>query len=123
MEDGLEELWSKLSLTFIEKNEVSIQANCVEKTLDTGKHCLIDRVLTKKPIYVEVMKSMLIKAWKLDQELYVREIGDRMYVFKFKDLLEKEKVVLRQPWSFNKALLVLREFDESEKLDSINLSI
>ena len=36
--------------------------------------------------------------------------------------MEKERVLIQQPWSFNKALLVMKEFDGKNTAESIELS-
>ncbi|XVF09305.1 hypothetical protein REPUB_Repub07fG0081300 [Reevesia pubescens] len=61
----LEVFWSKLSLIEGEQNTVEIEAEWVKDTLARGQCCLIGRVLTKKPIYLEVMRSVLVNIWRL----------------------------------------------------------
>ena len=51
----------------------------------------------------------------------IKEVGDRLFVFQFEDTLEKERVLMRQLWSFNKSLLVLDRFDGQTKPNEINL--
>ena len=38
------------------------------------------------------------------------------------DLLEKDRVIQKQPWSFDKSLLVMKVFDGHSKLEAVNLS-
>ena len=66
----------------------------------------------RKTVNVEAMKNVFIKIWKLTRGLSVREVGDRLYLFYFDDLLEKDRAFQKQPWSFNKSLLILKDFDE-----------
>ena len=46
----------------------------------------------------------------------------KVYIFQFGSWLENEKILIQQPWSFNKALLVMKEFDGKNTADSIELS-
>ena len=43
--------------------------------------------------------------------MLVREVGERLFLFQFDDCLEKNRVFQKQPWSFNKSLMVLKEMD------------
>ena len=51
----------------------------------------------------------------------VKKVGDRLFVFQFGDKMEKKRVFVRQPWSFNKSLLVLANFEEHTKLEEVLL--
>ena len=53
--------------------------------------------------------------------MIVKEVGLKLYVFQFKSNIEKERVLMRQPWSFNKSLLVLAPFDGKSKPKEVNL--
>ncbi|XVF36777.1 hypothetical protein REPUB_Repub19eG0087700 [Reevesia pubescens] len=103
----LEEIWSKLSLTEREQMKVPIEVEWVEEAMARGHYCLVGKVLTKKLVNVEIMKMVLFKVWRLSKELRIKKIGDKTLVFQFEEALEKEKVLLKQPWSFNKSLVVL----------------
>lgn len=50
------------------------------------------------------MKIALAKAWQFYHEVDIQEISERVFVFAFESVIEKGKVLFRQPWSFNKAL-------------------
>ena len=42
-------------------------------------------------------------------------------MFHFEDAMEKDRVFLRQPWSFNKSLLILQEFDCKAYSEEVNM--
>ena len=86
-----------------------------------GKNCLIGKLVLNKRANVEVMKNVLCNVWKVTARMTIKEVGDRLYVFHFEDNLEKERVRLTQPWSFNKSLLVLENFDGKVQPEEINL--
>ena len=62
------------------------------------------------------------KIWKLKEDLIIKEVEEKVYIFRFGNWVEKERVLFQQPWSFNKALMVIREFDGKYTADSIELS-
>ncbi|XVF02266.1 hypothetical protein REPUB_Repub04eG0161200 [Reevesia pubescens] len=79
--------------------------------------------MTRKVLNVEVMRTVmrtvLSKVWKIHGRLQVKEVGDKMVLFHFDDPSEKDRIFLSQTWAFNKALLVLHEFDGMSTLGSI----
>ena len=112
MEIGLEELWNKFSLTEYEKSKVLIDKAQIEEIIDARKNCFIGKLLTKRVINLEAMKSILYKIWKLVSGLDIKEDSDKVYVFQFNDEAEKDRVLVNQSWSFNKSLIVMKEFDK-----------
>ena len=76
-----------------------------------GRIAYLGKIFTKRNINLEVMKVVLYNIWKLSHGFEIKEVGDKVYVFQFEDGSEKDKVLVRQPWSFNKALIVLADFD------------
>ncbi|OMO61814.1 hypothetical protein COLO4_33327 [Corchorus olitorius] len=77
-------------------------------------HCL------KMSANVEGLRSVFHQAWKLESNLQVREVGDRLYLFQFADALEKDKVLVSQPRIYHKALFVLRDYDGEQQPESIS---
>lgn len=49
----------------------------------------------------------------------MREAGSMFFVFRFKMLVESTRVLLHQPWTFNKSLFVLCEFKGLDDIDGI----
>ena len=64
--------------------------------------------MLNKRVNMEAMKNVLSNVWKSFSGMSIKEVGDRLYIFKFENQMEKERVLMRQPWTFNKSLLVLR---------------
>ena len=53
--------------------------------------------------------------------MVIKEAGVKVFVFQFEDFVEKDMVLVRQPWSFNKSVIVLNEFDGLFSLDDVNM--
>ena len=68
------------------------------------------------------MRNVFFKIWKLKGDLDIKEVDEKVYIFSFGKWVEKERVLIQQPWSFNKALLVMKEFDGKNITNSIELS-
>lgn len=114
MADEIDDMCQKLSLHDDgDDEEVQIAQDWVEEATNAGKNCLVWRFLIHINFNTDTMKTVLFKAWRLKHELEISAIGGNRFVFQFSDEVEKDRVLVRQPWSYNKSLLVLQEFDGS----------
>ncbi|XVE84740.1 hypothetical protein DITRI_Ditri17bG0037100 [Diplodiscus trichospermus] len=59
----------------------------------------------------EALRNVLSKVWKSVGGLKVKGIEDKLYIFHFERPIEKDRVLLQQLWYFNRALLLITEFD------------
>ena len=70
---------------------------------------------------MEAMKNALCNVWKSIFGMSNKEVRDRLYIFKFENQMDKERVLMRQPWTFNKSLFVLQDFDGRIKPEEVDL--
>lgn len=90
--------------------------------------CLIGKVLTQKTFnafgFLETMK----KAMKPSKGFTAREVGPNLFSFQFQSRNDVEDVIKKEPWHFEKNLVILKELDKGEqpslvKFDSVGLWI
>ncbi|OMP01909.1 reverse transcriptase [Corchorus capsularis] len=53
----------------------------------------------------------MVVAWRVEGAFMIKEAGDNLFIFHFEDEIERDRVLVSQPWCFNRALLVLKDFD------------
>ena len=70
---------------------------------------------------IDAMRNVFLKIWRLKSVLTIKEAGERLFLFHFEDDLEKDRVFQKQPWSFNKSLLILKEFDGHTLPNTVNM--
>ncbi|XVF06153.1 hypothetical protein REPUB_Repub06bG0022900 [Reevesia pubescens] len=104
------------------QKEVIVDQEWIDDTLEAGKNCLIEKIMSRKSTNVEAMCNVLGNIWKVTKGLSVRDVGDNMYLFQFNDELEKDRTLVMQPWSFNKTLIILKEFNEMNKPKEYNMN-
>ena len=121
MSEGLEVLWSKLSLTEDEQSDDIVKKEWLDDQEEVKQNCLLGKLMTRKNVNVEAMNSVFIKIWKISYGLSIREVGDRLFLFHFEDILERDRILQKQPWSFNKSLMVLKEIDGNKQLEEVNM--
>ena len=92
-----------------------VEKDWFEEVRKVRKNCLVGKLVLNKRVNVEVMKNVLSIIWRISSGMVIKEVGERLFVFQFEDNMENERVVMKQPRSFNKSLLVLEKFDEHSK--------
>ncbi|XVF34408.1 hypothetical protein REPUB_Repub18cG0056500 [Reevesia pubescens] len=117
MAEDLESFWNKLTLTESEMTEISIDQDWVEKNGNVCKLSLVGKLFSRKITNIAAMQSVLSQVWKVRFGLQIKEVGDKVYMFSFGNIHEKDHVLMMQPWSFNKALLILEEVDNMTRPD------
>ena len=70
---------------------------------------------------MEAMKNVLCNVWKSFFGMSIKEVRDRLYIFMFENQMEKERVLMRQPWTFNKSLMVLQDCEGKIKPEEVEL--
>ncbi|OMO50310.1 hypothetical protein CCACVL1_30518 [Corchorus capsularis] len=109
----------------VEENRVVIaDADWLDGTEEgVPRFHLLGKLFSKRRPNVEGLRMAMFQGWKLDGAMIVKEAGDNLYVFQFEDAVERDWVLVNQPWSFNRSLLVLREFDGLQTPEEVNFEI
>ncbi|OMP08440.1 hypothetical protein COLO4_06478 [Corchorus olitorius] len=124
MAGTLSNLCSKLSLKEGEEDTVVIANELLDGAEgEEGLHGLVGKLYTKKHPNMEGLRNAFIQAWKLDYGLGVMEVGENLFLFQFEDELEKDRVLVHQPWNFNRLLMVFRDYDENQHPESMSFDL
>ena len=108
---GLEELWSRFSLT--EEEEGGAEVAHVE---EVEVHRLAGKFLTKRTLNADAVARTFKPLWKPAGELKIRDIGESILLFEFEDVLDLERVLEYEPWSFDKSLVVFKKVSDVESI-------
>lgn len=100
----LEKLWFRFSLTEEEEGgaKVSHQEEAVIHWLD-GKY------FTKRVLNVDAVARTFKPLWKPGGKLKIRDIDDGILLFEFDNMLDLERVLEYEPWSYNKSLVAFKK--------------
>ena len=110
MADELEALWSKL--TFTEEGEdIELGSDGTRAAREIGKNCLVMKILTQRTIVPDALRKHLKKLWKLNKGLLVSEIEEELYLVEFGDGRDKKRFLEMCPWSYEKQLILLQDFE------------
>ena len=108
---GLEDLWAKFSL--IEEEEGGADVPNQEAV---GVHRLAGKFFMKRVLNVEAVARTFKPLWKPIGELKIRDSGDNMLVFEFEDVLDLERVLEYEPWSYDKSLTAFQRVYDVEQI-------
>lgn len=109
-EDVIESMVT-LKLTSEEEEEIQVSDEDKTEEIDSCALSLIGRFLTCKPYNRTAAKNMLRRAWGLDKELQISEVGSNLFQFKFQSEYELDRVLWGGPWSFDNQLLMLTQWN------------
>lgn len=124
MAEELEAKWNNLSLGKDEDSDddVFVDDQIVNECKKENSLSLVGKLLLRKPYSLEAMKITFTKAWNLQNEVVIEEVSQRVFIFRFASVIDRGKVLFRQPWSFNKALIVFQEFENIDELNEISFN-
>nr|POF14567.1 hypothetical protein CFP56_36741 [Quercus suber] len=111
MADELEALWSKLTVTEEEGEGIELGSDSTKAAREIGKNCLVMKILTQRIIGLEALRKHLKMIWKPKKGLQVSEIGEEMYLAEFGDGRDKRRILEMCPWSYEKQLILLQDFE------------
>ena len=96
-------LWKKFSVSGYEGQKFPVQESVVEKEFFLATRFFTGRVLNKEAI-AKTFKLL----WRTRKDFKVRDMGNHGVVFIFLDASDVEKVMMGEPWTFNKHLVSLQ---------------
>ena len=111
MVDELEELWKKL--TFMEEEDTSIKldSSSTNAARKVGKYCAVIKILSQRSINVDALRKNLRMLWKPNKGVQISKLEEDLYLVEFGDEKDKRKVLDMCPWSYEKQLVLIQEFE------------
>jgi hypothetical protein len=113
MAEQLAKLYGNMSLSEGEKTGIAITEGEIEEARAQGGWCLIGRIWLGKKVNKEAFTSVLSRIWCTTSGVIFKELEDNIWLFEFKDVGDMRRVLEGRPWSYDRHILVLNEFDGS----------
>nr|POE98201.1 uncharacterized protein CFP56_72581 [Quercus suber] len=108
---GLEDLWNKFTLTEDEEGGADVpNQEAVEV------HRLAGKFFTKRVLNVEAVARTFKPLWRPVGELKIRDSWDNVLVFEFEDVMDLERVLEYEPWSYDKSLIAFQRVFDVEQI-------
>lgn len=111
MAEELEELWKKLSFTEEEIDDMELRSGSTKAIIAGGKMCAVLKVLTQRSISLEALRKNVRMMWKPKKGVQLSEIEEDIFLVEFGDEKDKGRVLDISPWSYEKQLVLIHEFE------------
>jgi hypothetical protein len=99
--DTVEKLWEWFSLTSKEDPDVDLM-----NSSQRPEHILVAKFLTPRLLNIESVARTFKLLWKTRKNYTVQDLGSNRVAFVFDDAMDLERVLISEPWSFHKFLVV-----------------
>lgn len=114
MDSDLAEIWNKLSLTEEEEIGIKVAPQEFYKLQAWIPNCLVGKLLTKKPFNRLALKNTMERAWKEMGLAKIEELGDNLFLFQFRQSVDREVAIRCGPWNFDNKLILLKHLQMNE---------
>uniref|UniRef100_A0A2N9IMR2 Reverse transcriptase domain-containing protein n=1 Tax=Fagus sylvatica TaxID=28930 RepID=A0A2N9IMR2_FAGSY len=114
--DELDNLWRKFTLTRSEEEKFQLSTPDEER-----KPTLAAKFFTRRVINIEAVTRTFKPLWRSDRGFSARDLGENMVLFEFEDSADVERVLLHEPWSYDKSLVAFRKLEAEDEPESIVL--
>ena len=111
MAEQLEELCGQISLSEGEKVGITITEGEIEEVRAQSGRCLRGRIWMAKKVNREAFKGVLTRVWRTMKGVIFKELDDNIWLFEFEAVDDMRRVLDGRPWSFDRQIIVLNEFD------------
>jgi hypothetical protein len=111
MAEQLEELCGNISLSEGEKTGITITEGEIEEVRVQGGRCLVGRIWMAKRVNKDAFKDVLTRIWRTRRGVIFKELDDNIWLFEFEEEDDMRRVLDGRPWSFDRYIIVLNEFD------------
>ena len=113
----MEELTRKydnLSLSVREGRKVILSKKC-----HGSEHVLAAKFYTKRALNMEAVARTFYPLWRTKESFHITNSGNNLLLFYFDLEVDAKKVILGEPWSYNRHLVIFQGFDGSKALKDI----
>ena len=112
--DSLEAQWEKFTLSEAEGDTADLVS-----TTDQPKRYLAVKFLTRRALNAEAVARTFTPLWRTDHGFTIRDMNENRLVFIFEDEADRERVMMGEPWAYDKHLVVLQRIEEEEAIDNV----
>ncbi|CAI9767369.1 unnamed protein product [Fraxinus pennsylvanica] len=111
MERDLSDLYEKLRLTVDEQQEVEVGKEEVLLSVEKSKKCIAFCVISDREANKGALKSTMVKVWQVEGKAVIKDVGFNKFMIELKRIEDKERIMMGRPWSFDKQLLCLQDYE------------
>ena len=111
MSKELEVLWKKLSFTKEEDEGIELGSSSTKVAKEIGKNCVVMKIMTHRSISLDALRKNLRMLWKTNKGVNISKLEADLFLVEFGDRKDKKKVLDMCPWSYEKQLVLIQDFE------------
>ena len=115
--EELTKTWNSLILSECEGTNFRIK----EEQAKT-EFILAGKFLTKRALNIDAIAKTFTPLWRLKNGFKIKKESDHVVLFSFDDKSEMEKVMVAEPRSFDKCLMVLQRYGKEKDVGDMEFS-
>nr|XP_023928474.1 uncharacterized protein LOC112039800 [Quercus suber] len=110
--------WSRFSLTEKEVPQVTlIRSN------KKSEFALAAKFLTKRVLNAEAIGRTFKPLWKTQRSFQVQDMGNHIMVFVFETKNDVERVLMNEPWCFDKHLVLFQKYVSGQPIHQLQFNL
>lgn len=110
-----------MRLTADEEDVIAIPDEERRAEIESCTLSLIGKFLTCKPFNKRVAKNTIRRAWGIDKELQIVDVGSNLFQFKFQTEFDLERILKGGSWTFDNQLLMLKRWQKGMSASNVKL--
>lgn len=88
---------------------------------DSFQRMLTRKLWTESSVNARDFEATMLSAWKLKNQVEVQDLSKNLFLFKFPTKRDLKFVLKSGPWSFDRALLVLKRISGEEQSSELDM--
>ncbi|XP_050259209.1 uncharacterized protein LOC126704235 [Quercus robur] len=120
VEDVIDSL-ENMRLTADEEDVIAIPDEERMAEIEICTLSLIGKFLTCKPFNKRAAKNTIRRAWGLDKDLQIVDVGSNLFQFKFQTEFDLKRILKGGPWTFDNQLLMLKKWQKGMSASNVKL--
>lgn len=83
---------------------------------------LAAKFLTPRFLIMDVVARTFKQLWRSTNGFKIKRLGDHKVLFVFDNLLDVDRIIQNQPWSFDKHFVVIQRYDSDTPTSNFSLT-
>jgi hypothetical protein len=108
---AMEVLCGNISLSEGEKAGITITEVEIGEVRAQGGRCLVGQIWMERKVNNDAFIDVFTRVWRTMKGVIFKKLDDNIWLFEFEEVDDMRRVLDGQPWSFDRQILVLTEFD------------
>ena len=92
---------------------------CLDEEFSLEEYLIASYFLTKRALNIDAIAKTFTPLWRSRNGFKVHNVGNHKILFVFDNKTDVDKVLMSEPWSFDKYLVVMQRYDNALLVDEL----